>query len=222
MHFLHILAQALQEVHIPWSRQELFLHSTRLIKMLEQQPVFEPEELEFLWQSCVKEQDKGHAGKLISKIEMDMIHGEHRWAPVPAFPHVQPCGKIRRIDNAKRGGHNKATRLYEKIHLCNAFAPGVAAKLLCQEFCRNNLPYWDYKLETGTEDLPDAYRSLPCTEQDLAVNIVAVREPETHKWHFVQMFALLFGFESAVNQFNRWSGFTQAVVRVIGSILWFM
>ena len=36
------------------------------------------------------------------------------------------------------------------------------------------------------------------------------------------MWALLFGFESAVNQFGRWSQFGQATVRIIGCILWSM
>ena len=39
---------------------------------------------------------------------------------------------------------------------------------------------------------------------------------------FVQMYSLLFGFESAVNQFSRWSKFLEAAGRVVLGTLWSM
>ena len=114
---------------------------------------------------------------------MDQQFGQGKWACVPSFPHVQPCGKIRRIDDAKKGGQNGATRMSEKIHLPSALHPGISAKLIYDSLCKEDVdPNSRYfHIHTGTEDLPDAYRSMPCSKEDLAANCVAVRNPDTHK-----------------------------------------
>ena len=68
--------------------------------------------------------------------------------------------------------------------------------------------------------MEDAYRTLPCTVEDLPVNVAAIRHPETKQWTFLQMWALLFGFESAVLQFGRWSKFCEGAGRRLLSLLW--
>eukprot|EP00971_Amphidinium_carterae_P092853 1838623-Amphidinium_carterae.1 len=61
--------------------------------------------------------------------------------------------------------------------------------------------------------MPDAYRHVPVHPDHLHTNIVAVQHPNTHQWHFRCVFAMLFGFASAVIQFSRWSSWIEAVSR---------
>ena len=38
--------------------------------------------------------------------------------------------------------------------------------------------------ESGGEDLPDAFRSIPVPPEDLNTNVVAVRHPLTHEFYY--------------------------------------
>ena len=185
---------------------------------------FDPvhEEAQFLFDSCVKEQTKGFGGDLHTREEMDAVHGVGQWACVLSFPHQQACGKMRRIDDAKRGGQNKATSPMERIHLCSPYQPALTARLLMEEFQVQGIEHEivQYPIESGGEDMEDAYRTLPCTVEDLPVNVAAIRHPETQTWTFLQMWAVLFGFESAVLQFGRWSKFCEGAGRRLLSLLW--
>jgi len=203
------------------SREELFQHSRKLLQKMRFDPDFEDHEIDFLWSSCQKEQLKGFGGHPMPFYKVEEIYGG-KWACVPSFVHTQPCGKMRRIDNAKRGGQNRATRVQEKIHLCSAFQPAVGARLLAQELSKQGEDISLWQIESGCEDLPDAYRGLPCTMEDLCVNLVTIKQPTTKSRFFVQMYALLFGYESAVNQFGRWSKFHEAVGRCILMMMWSM
>ena len=112
---------------------------------------------------------------------MDERHGVGKWASVPSFCHTQANGKQRRIDNGKRGLQNAWTRFLEKLKLCTAIQPLIIVKLFLMIALNMGI---DLKSEghgfvSGTEDMPDAYRYVPCSADDLDVNVVAVRCPET-------------------------------------------
>ena len=145
------------------------------------------EDGEFLWASCLKEATKGFGEEPCSREEMDRRHGAGRWASVPSFCHTQANGKQRRIDNGKRGLQNAWTRFLEKLRLCTAIQPLIVVKLflLLATTLGINLQAEGFDFESGTEDMPDAYRYVPCSTADLNVNVVAVRHPETLVWFFV-------------------------------------
>ena len=87
-------------------------------------------------------------------------------------------------------------------------APEVMARLL--------------DLESGGEDLPDAFRTIPVVKTYLNRNIVMVRHPQTGRLQFVQMYAALFGHGSSVYSFERWSAFLEAAPRRLLWLLWVM
>ena len=70
--------------------------------------------------------------------------------------------------------------------------------------------------------MPDAFRSIPIREEDLRNNIVAVKHPKTGQVMYALFYAALFGFESAVYSFGRWSMFLEAMTRRLGALLWSM
>ena len=177
-------------------------------------------EAEFLHASCVKERDAGWGGQLLSEREMDAHFGRGQWAPIPAFVAVQPGGKRRRIDNAKRFRHNEMQCPSEQLKMCSAFQPAVSARALRRAA---GAAWTDgngaWALQSGGEDLPDAYRSLPVAESDLCVNVVAITDPRSGDLRFQSCWALLFGWASSVWQFSRWSYFLEAAARRILAML---
>ena len=46
-------------------------------------------------------------------------------------------------------------------------------------------------METAEEDLPHAFRGMPCAPCDLAANIIGVPQPETQMLQLQQMWAIL-------------------------------
>ena len=76
--------------------------------------------------------------------------------------------------------------------------------------------------ESGDEDMPDAFRAIPTQLVDLKHSVIAARNPVTLLIEFFQLYAALFGFESAVYGFGRWSAFLEAGGRRICQLLWSM
>ena len=66
----------------------------------------------------------------------------------------------------------------------------------------------------------DAFRSIPTKRDHLRHTGVAAKDPITQLVKFIQLYAALFGFESAVYAFGRWSAFLEAAGRRIGQLLW--
>ncbi len=185
-----------------------------------------PDEAQFLWDSCLEEYKKGVAEKPVSARVMDQIYGKGNWTALPCFCHVQACGKKRRIDDAKAQRANAATRYKERFRLASAFAPAQAARALQQAVLFLGLPR-SYalrlrNLESGGEDMPDAFRSIPVRMDHRKHNNVMVRHPQAGYIRFVRVLAALFGQGSAFFNFERWSAFLEAVPRRLLALLWAM
>eukprot|EP00971_Amphidinium_carterae_P336376 6472724-Amphidinium_carterae.2 len=168
---------------------------------------------QFLWDSCVKEQQAGWASELLPRHAIDALFGASRWAPIPSFCHTQPDGKQRRIDDAKAGHQNQAAAYSEKLAMCTAFQPALNARLFWEESQSLGIPVDSLRLHAGGEDLPNAYRHVPCHPSDLPLNVVAVQNPLDRQWYYQVVYAMLFGMTSAVLQFGRWSAWIEAVSR---------
>ena len=87
----------------------------------------------FLIGECHKDHDKGFAGPLMTKDQVDSKWGADQWLPVPRFETVQASGKHRPIDDGKRFGHNSASGFEDTIECCSAFQPAVHARALAQQ-----------------------------------------------------------------------------------------
>ncbi len=182
------------------------------------------QDAEFLVQCCRDDQAKGSGGPLLTEAQVDEQFKAGQWTATPRFMITQSTGKRRAIDDGKRGGQNAATFDDEKLVLCTAVQPVHAARALREEASRagvEDLVAADH-LETGGEDMPDAYRGVPCAPEDLAYNIVAVKPPDSESVLYQVMYGLMFGYSSAVKNFNRWSKFLEAAARRIAGVLWSM
>ena len=181
------------------------------------------EDAQFLWESLLKEQATHKAEPPMTEAEVTRRFGTARWAPVPSFCHTQPCGKQRRIDDAKKGRQNQAIAYTEKGHLCTAFQPATCARLVVQEAGQGSERLRALGgLRSGCDDMPNAFRSIPAAPQDLDVNVVAVQHPDSGQWMFQIVWATLFGLSSSVMHFARWSHFLQAIARRIIQLMWSM
>ncbi len=183
-------------------------------------------EAQFLYDSCEKEVKKGVALKAVPESALRAKYGARACSAIPCFTHTQACGKKRRIDNAKKSLDNAATQYTEKFRLPNAYAPGLSARLLFQAGRKLGLQeehVWELlELESGGEDLPDAFRSIPLLQEYLRRNIVMLRHPNTKQLLYYQMLAALFGQGSSVYSFERWSAFLEAAPRRSLWLLWVM
>ncbi len=168
-------------------------------------------EAQFLSDSCEKEVGKEVALRGVPESALVAKYGKRQFSAIPCFVVVQACGKKRRIDNAKKSKDNQATQYTEKFRLANAYAPALSAKMLFQAGRRLGLSeaqVWRLlDLESGGEDLPDAFRSIQVSVEFLRRNIVMLRHPLTGKLWFYQMLAALFGRGSSVHSFERRSAF---------------
>lgn len=109
---------------------------------------------------------------------MDGKYGVGGWRPLERFLHVQPCGKHRVIDNARRTLHNSNTSMQETISTVNVdYIATVFQQLFLaldiaspQDF--DKYPWLDARI--ATDDLPDAYRGLPVCDQHQGVSVIAI------------------------------------------------
>ena len=185
------------------------------------------EDSQFLWDSLDKEFTKGVASKPLPREYFDELYGPTEWGPTPCFCHTQANGKRRRIDNAKRGGKNRLTSRAEKFTMNSAVSPAVAVRVIYQvaEAIGGKELVADMQrraLETGAEGIPDAFRTIPTRRSHYRHNIVGVRHPQDGRAYYVQMYAALFGYESSVYGFGRWSAFLEAIGRRIAQSVWTM
>ena len=137
----------------------------------------------FLWDSCLEEHAKDVVERPVAKHVMDAVFGAGTWTALPCLCHIQACGKKRRIDNAKAQLANAATRYVERFRLASAFAPAIAARALQQAASELTLSSADEEkllhLESGGEDMPDAFRSIPIQRSHRKHDNVMLRHPQS-------------------------------------------
>ena len=93
------------------------------------------------------------------------------------------------------------------------FVPALAAHLVHQaQEVYGELPPW-FHLQTGTDDLPDAFRGCPVKPDQQRAAVVAVWDPHADAWRFGVMKGCPFGLGSVVVTFNRYPTLITAVAR---------
>ena len=154
------------------------------------------------------EQRKGYCSRFYTREEIDAMFGKSQWRPLERFLIVQPCGKKRVIDNARKTSHNAATVMSETIHTVHIdFIASVLADLSSR--LGLGTPPWEVpglewlQARIGTDDLPDAYRQLPVSPSQQGFSVISIHIPGVG-WRFSLLWGLAFGLESAVVNFNRW------------------
>ena len=73
--------------------------------------------------------------------------------------------------------------------------------------------YSQQTIESVGEDMPNAFRTVPCHPDDLLANVTGMLKPSTHTWKFQEMRALMFGYRCGVINSNRRSTFIEGVVQ---------
>ncbi len=156
-----------------------------------------------------EEQEKGYCSPFFTKAELDEQFGRGAWRAFSRFLLVQPDGKQRAIDDARRSGHNRMTTLHETIHTVHIDFIASVASMVDRAFPDH--PDW-LQCRIGTDDLPEAYRGLPVCEEHIRYSIVAIFVLDKG-WRFSIMFGLAYGLESAVVAFNRFPSLGIGIAR---------
>lgn len=166
-----------------------------------------PEFAEEIFKQSEEEVQKRFAKPMVSKEHLDRVYGEGQWLPVERFMVRQPSGKLRCIDNGKKYGHNKASKLLETIFTVGLDFVPAAVKLLvllilsiCSE---DEIDWFLQSIEVGLIDLLDAYRYVPVEPDQARFSIAAVWHIKEKCWKFLQLLGHAFGLAAAVNNFNR-------------------
>ena len=175
-----------------------------------------PKDHKDIMEATIDEQKKGWLSPFMSKDALDKKFGVGSWRCIPRFLIRQRL-RDRVIDNARRGGQNRAAIFKETIYTASVdFFGEVLAEWIAQiiwelaglkksaerEVVLKALPSW-FRPVFGLDDLPDAYRGVPLHCDDSNVTIVAVWNAATRAWIFAQSFSMLFGLSAAVLHFNR-------------------
>ena len=157
--------------------------------------------------TTLEEVDKGFCSSLVPREVIDRKFGVGKWRPLERFLIIQPDGKKRVIDNARKTGHNASTSLAETISTVHIDFVAAVARQTWQALERAQVsPHssqsdW-LRMRLGTDDLPDAYRGLPVAPGHQPFSIIAVHDA-ARGWLFTELYGLAYGLESAVVQFNR-------------------
>ena len=133
----------------------------------------------------------------------------------------QPSGKLRVIDDAAAGGQSHLSQDGSKLDLCSAIQPRINARLLWEAKTSLQGPESVLldRLETGGEDLPNAYRYVPMRPADSWMAVVAYWDGKVGGPRFRRYYGQLFGLPLAVTAFNRWPRFFQALARRLGGLM---
>ena len=169
----------------------------------------------FLLAESHKDLSKGFAGPLMTKAEADAKWGVGQWLPMPRFETIQASGKHRPIDDGKRFGHNAASGFTETIECCSAFQPVVHARALAQQAMLQGAAQRlsQQTLETGGEDMPEAYRWVPADPREGSLNVIATWSVSNNSWLFQEMYGQVFGRAAAVINFHRVQRLLVAMIR---------
>ena len=130
----------------------------------------------------------------------DSRWGPNRWLPMPRFETIQASGKHRPIDDGKRFGHNSARGFTETIECCSAFQPAAHARALAQQAVLHgcDVLLFQQTLETGGEDMPEAYRWVPADPGEGSLNVIATWSVDDNCWLFQEMFGQVCSRAAAV------------------------
>ena len=74
---------------------------------------------------CLRDLERGTAGPLLTKEQMDERWGVGRWLPLPRFQIVQALGKKRPIDDGARNSHNEMVLCSETLDCPSPVQPAV-------------------------------------------------------------------------------------------------
>ena len=204
---------------------QLLSQAHEVVAETEKPPRGKPEEAAFLLQECVKDHNRGFGGPLRSKQELDREFGPGKWVPMPRFLHIQANGKWRPIDDGRRYSHNQATRYTETLDCVTAVQPGLHVRALCRAAQRKAgesagsvqeafeaIGLGGVGVRTGTEDMPDAYRYVPCHPEEAPFNVVAVWDHQLGQARYQVVHGHVFGRGAAVVNFHR----MQRLVNALG------
>ena len=156
-------------------------------------------------EQTLQEQSKGFCSQLYTRAEVDGLFGRGRWRPMERFLLVQGDNKKRLVDNCRKTEHNLHASLSETIHTVSidfvASCIRDTFNHLRRHDCDPSSADW-LAPRLGTDDLPDAYRGHPVSEQHLPLSVVAIYVPKAG-WRFTILYGLAYGLEAAVVAFNR-------------------
>ena len=127
-----------------------------------------------------------------------------------------------RVSPAETGPHAR-----QDLAMNMAVAPALAARTLVRMAREEPRGPAARKLlkagvRIGDKDMPNAFRSILILPEHLSSNAVAAKDPVSREVRYWQMYAALFGYESAVYGFGRWSVFLEAARRRLCMLLWSM
>ena len=166
-----------------------------------------------IWESTVKEQKDGKLSSFFSKAQLDTAFGKGQWRAVRRRTIWQEGkNKYRNIDNARKSGHNSASLLLDTI--CTT-PFDISANLLIHSRQRLGLLADHWKPGLSSDDQKDAYHTIPNLFTQLGLCVIAVLDTTVSPpvTRFCASWGHVFGFKSAVVNYNRVPEFLVAVCR---------
>ena len=176
-----------------------------------------------LWESTMEEVDRNWlSGPYHDEQSVSEALGVVDWVACPRFP-LNQSGKVRIIDDCKRGEVNSALTTYNKLELMDSDSLICLLRMVAEsigssevlelqlsngEFLRGTKssewqsdPFWMGRCL----DLKSAYKQLGYSKDQLWATVLLIPNPANGKATFFISKALMFGSTSSVYAFNRFS-----------------
>ena len=172
-----------------------------------------------IWDLTQAEIDDGIADPGRTRDEMDALHGCGNWRPLVRHV-IWQSDKWRPIDDGKRSRTNTLSSALETVVCIPPEFTLVLLKslLLALMKAAGGVPAW-FKPKVSLEDWWKGFRQLFPSREHMGLAVVAVMDPTSRAWAYVQLRGLPFGLGSAVNQFTRMAVLLTALNRRILLIL---
>ena len=176
---------------------------------------------DFLLDQARIDAEKGFCTPPLIRSQMLRLLGGRAYRLIPRCVITQASGKQRVIDDAAVGGQSDRSSDSNKLVLCTPLRPAqqAAAVLACLPASEKLALAQQDSLQTGSEDLPDAYRHCPMLEDEARACLVVWHHKDWGAPAFQLYSGLLFGLPLAVTSFNRYSRFLDAVFRRLGLVM---
>ena len=148
-----------------------------------------------VWSKTLDEVKAGLMHGPFSREEIEASCGPAGFRAMKRFA-IDQNGKIRACDNARDSVHNSCTSVFERLECETPDWPARVLKEFQKVANETGIPL--PAMIAGTEDWPNAYRAIPCSQPQYTC--VALLNPDTNEVAWFTLPGFNFGLKSAVYQ----------------------
>ena len=169
--------------------------------------------------ATVKDIAKGFCSPMMTRSDVDSLHGKGRWRPIKRFT-IKQGAKYRCIDDGRYSGHNRASITTDRVHTVSFdMLAAVIAKVHTGFPSGSNQARPD--IQAAVDDESAAFRQKPTSTKDERFLIAAFWCMKKKRVMYTLIHGHTSGLGASVNNYNRCPELQCAVLRQTAGVLAF-